>query len=120
MEEELPVHGPNTNLVFPPKKDGPAIYQYQNPYFVYSGDWKNGKKEGHGKFYIGPNSYYEGDFSNGEITGFGTRYYENGNLYVGEFKKGEFDGRGTFTDNISGEQYEGDPQKVVINCPSFK
>ncbi|KAK8838725.1 hypothetical protein M9Y10_032764 [Tritrichomonas musculus] len=107
-EEDLPVHGPNCNFVFPPQKDGRAIYNYPNSFFKYKGEWKNGKKEGQGRFYIGPNSYYEGEFVNGEITGNGSRYFENGSYYFGDFQKGEFNGRGVFTDVVTGEEYEGE------------
>ncbi|OHT17682.1 hypothetical protein TRFO_00986 [Tritrichomonas foetus] len=105
---KLPCHGPRCNFVFPPTKDGEAIYEYQNTYFTYTGEWKNGKKDGNGRFQIGPNSYYEGEFKDGEITGIGARYFENGNHYFGDFVKGEFNGRGSFIDEVNGEEYEGE------------
>lgn len=107
-EEDLPQHGPKCNFVFPPRSDCRAIYNYPNSLFKYKGDWKNGKKDGQGRFYIGPNSYYEGDFQEGEITGSGSRYFENGNYYFGQFQKGEFNGRGVFTDVVTGEEYDGE------------
>ncbi|KAH0793689.1 MORN repeat protein [Histomonas meleagridis] len=105
---KLPHHGRKCNFVFPPKEDGKAVYEYQNTYFKYIGDWKNGKKEGFGKFQIGKDSYYEGEFKNGEITGVGDRFFANGNHYHGEFKEGEFNGHGKFIDAKTGEEYEGE------------
>ena len=104
----IPSHGPRCNYVFPPTKDGVAVYAYQNPYFVYYGDWKHGKKHGTGRFQIGPNSYYEGEFCEGEITGSGDRIFENGSRYHGDFLNGEFNGRGVFLDADTGEEYEGE------------
>jgi hypothetical protein len=106
--EKLPRHGRRCKFVFPPEKDGPAIYEYPNNYFLYTGDWKKGVKDGKGVFQIGPNSYYSGDFVNGEISGNGTRVFANGNVYEGEFQNGEFNGRGKFIDKATGEEYEGD------------
>jgi hypothetical protein len=107
-EKTAPVHGPRCKFVFPPKKDGEAVYEYPNPYFKYTGDWKSGIKDGKGVFQIGPNSFYSGDFINGEITGTGKRVFANGNTYEGEFQDGEFTGRGLYKDVQTGEEYEGD------------
>ena len=104
----IPVFGPREKFVHPPKKDGVAQYNYANPLFTYIGDWKNGKKDGHGKFMIGKNSYYEGDFVNGEITGNGIRVFPNGSEYEGEFVLGEFCGQGKYTDKVTGEVYVGE------------
>lgn len=106
--EGLPVHGPKCKFVFPPKKDGKAIYKYPNDYFRYIGEWKSGQKNGTGKFMIGSNSYYEGEFKDGEITGKGERYFSNGNYYKGEFLNGEFNGKGEFVDKTTGEEYDGE------------
>ena len=105
---ELRRHGPRCNFRHPPTKDGQAIYEYPNPYFTYIGDWKKGKKDGKGRFMIGPDSYYEGDFVRGEITGRGTRVMPDGSVYEGDFKEGEFHGQGKFTNATTGEEYEGD------------
>ena len=106
--KDLPHHGPHCQFVFPPNKDGMAIYEYPNSYFKYIGEWKDGKKHGKGKLFIGKDSYYEGDFDQGEISGSGERYYAHGNHYKGSFLKGEFNGKGTFTNAVNGEVYVGD------------
>lgn len=110
MEAELkvPVHGPRENFTFPPEKDGIAQYNYPNTLFTYIGEWKNGRKMGKGKFFIGKNSYYEGDFLDGEITGNGIRIFSNGSKYEGQFLNGEFNGRGIYINNTNGEVYEGE------------
>lgn len=105
--KDLPHHGPKCQFVFPPKKDGLAIYEYPNSFFKYIGEWKNGKKHGKGKLMIGQNSYYEGDFLEGEISGSGDRYFPNGSHYHGSFLNGEFNGKGEFT-NANGEKYVGE------------
>ncbi|OHS96369.1 hypothetical protein TRFO_10047 [Tritrichomonas foetus] len=106
--KDLPHHGPNCQFVFPPKDDGMAIYEYPNEFFKYVGEWKNGKKHGKGRFFIGQNSYYEGEFKDGEINGVGDRYYPNGSHYHGDFVNGEFNGHGIYTDTATNEVYTGE------------
>lgn len=107
MTESIAKYGPREKFVHPPKKDGVAQYNYANPLFTYIGEWKDGKKEGKGKFMVGKNSYYEGEFLHGEITGKGKRVFPNGSVYEGEFKLGEFCGNGKYIDKITNEVYEG-------------
>ena len=108
MTENIAKYGPREKFVHPPKSDGVAQYNYANPLFTYVGEWKDGKKEGKGKFMIGKNSYYEGEFVHGEITGKGKRVFSNGSVYEGDFKLGEFCGKGKYIDKITNEVYEGD------------
>jgi hypothetical protein len=96
------VHGRNRNFVFPPHKDGVAVYEYPNSYFSYTGDWRRGVKEGKGRFQIGQNNCYAGNFLAGEISGVGQRIFSNGNTY-----EGEFNGHGEFVDAVTGEEYDG-------------
>ncbi|WAR12326.1 MORN1-like protein [Mya arenaria] len=59
-------------------------YEYDNKFFKYEGQWKNGKKHG--------------TFVNGEITGFGTRFFPStGCKYQGQLVKGELWGKGRMT-----------------------
>jgi len=101
-------YGPREKFVFPPNKDGAAQYDYSNPFFQYIGEWKNGKKNGRGRFNIGKNGYYEGEFLNGEITGVGIRVFANGSKYEGQFSYGEFNGKGKYTNTLTNEIYEGE------------
>ncbi|XP_052230156.1 MORN repeat-containing protein 1-like isoform X2 [Dreissena polymorpha] len=76
-------------------REGVGSYEYDNKFFKYEGQWKNGKKHGTGKLTFQDGSYYEGTFVGGEITGFGTRYFAvSGCKYQGQFVKGEFHGKG--------------------------
>ncbi|XP_053401021.1 MORN repeat-containing protein 1-like isoform X3 [Mercenaria mercenaria] len=75
--------------------EGAGSYEYDNKFFKYEGQWKNGKKHGSGKLVFLDSSFYEGTFQNGEIEGFGTRYFAaTGCKYQGQFKKGELHGKG--------------------------
>ncbi|XP_043918935.1 MORN repeat-containing protein 1 [Protopterus annectens] len=89
-------------------RDGFGLYVYPNSYFRYEGDWKKGKKHGHGKLLMKDGSYYEGEFSNGEIEGNGFRYWAaSGNTYSGQFSCGEQHGYGVMQYGDGG-RYEGE------------
>ncbi|XP_034338259.2 MORN repeat-containing protein 1 isoform X5 [Magallana gigas] len=93
---------------FPKRGSGHGIYQYENKYFRYEGQWRNGTKHGHGKLQMADGSYYEGTFSNGEIDGKGMRFFsQTGSKYTGQFVKGELHGRGTMV-YADGSMYEGE------------
>ncbi|XP_078281325.1 MORN repeat-containing protein 1-like isoform X2 [Rhinoraja longicauda] len=83
-------------------------YIYPNSFFKYEGEWKDGKKHGHGKFLMKDGSYYEGELVNGEIEGNGVRYWaSSGNEYCGQFSQGEVHGCGVMK-YFDGTMYEGD------------
>ncbi|XP_018408585.1 PREDICTED: MORN repeat-containing protein 1 [Nanorana parkeri] len=87
---------------------GYGIYVYTNSFFRYEGEWKDGKKHGHGKLLFRDGSYYEGEFIHGEITGNGLRYWAtSGNKYSGEFEEGELHGHGVMHYKDGG-RYEGE------------
>ena len=77
-------------------RHGVGTYEYANRFFRYEGEYVNGKKHGHGKFFLGDGSVYTGSFINGEIEGHGQRTWPDGSMYTGEFKFGEMDGEGEF------------------------
>ncbi|XP_072012072.1 MORN repeat-containing protein 1 isoform X2 [Engystomops pustulosus] len=88
-------------------RHGYGIYVYANSFFRYEGEWKDGKKHGHGKLLFRDGSYYEGEFVHGEITGSGLRYWAaQGNTYSGEFLDGELHGHGVMKYKDGG-RYEG-------------
>ncbi|XP_063799146.1 MORN repeat-containing protein 1 isoform X2 [Pseudophryne corroboree] len=88
-------------------RHGYGLYVYANPFFRYEGEWKDGKKHGHGKLLFRDGSYYEGEFMHGEITGNGLRYWAtSGNTYSGEFLDGELHGHGVMQYKDGG-RYEG-------------
>ncbi|XP_074074791.1 MORN repeat-containing protein 1 isoform X2 [Macrotis lagotis] len=89
-------------------RDGFGQYLYQNTFFRYEGEWKDGKKHGHGKLLFKDGSYYEGEFVDGEIIGKGQRYWSSsGNTYSGEFFLGELQGHGIMMYKDGGK-YEGE------------
>ncbi|XP_060055876.1 MORN repeat-containing protein 1 isoform X4 [Erinaceus europaeus] len=91
-----------------PPSDGYGVYIYPNSFFQYEGEWKGGKKHGHGKLLFKDGSYYEGEFVHGEITGEGCRYWaSSGNTYSGHFVLGEPQGHGMMKYKAGG-YYEGE------------
>ena len=77
----------------------------------YVGEWKNGKKQGHGTFTYGEGKWegekYEGEFKDGYRHGQGTYSWSDGDKYVGEFKDDKPNGKGTYTWS-DGRKYEGE------------
>ncbi|PIK58207.1 putative MORN repeat-containing protein 1 isoform X6 [Apostichopus japonicus] len=91
-------------------RHGYGIYKYSNRFFRYEGEWKEGKKHGHGKLVMADGSFYEGEFINGEIEGHGFRKWaSSGNTYSGQFCNGELNGCGVMTYG-TGAVYEGEFQ----------
>ncbi|XP_071946110.1 MORN repeat-containing protein 1-like isoform X2 [Antedon mediterranea] len=91
-------------------REGYGMYKYSNSFFKYEGEWKEGKKHGHGKLLMADGGYYEGEFVNGEIQGHGFRKWAvSGNTYSGQFECGEMTGFGVLT-CPDGTVYEGEFQ----------
>ncbi|XP_031818860.1 MORN repeat-containing protein 1 isoform X2 [Sarcophilus harrisii] len=87
---------------------GYGHYLYPNTFFRYEGEWKDGKKHGHGKLLFKDGSYYDGEFVDGEIIGMGQRYWSSsGNIYSGQFVLGELHGHGVMIYKEGGK-YEGE------------
>ncbi|XP_061456885.1 MORN repeat-containing protein 1 [Rhineura floridana] len=90
------------------RRTGYGLYVYPNSFFQYEGEWKQGKKHGHGKLLFKDGSYYEGEFTDGEIMGNGFRYWAStGNTYSGQFLFGELHGHGVLQ-SADGWKYEGE------------
>ena len=66
---------------------------------LYIGEWKNGKPDGKGTFYIDYHNNklwrYEGSWKNGEYSGRGVYVDFDKKTYIGEFKNSERHGKGT-------------------------
>ncbi|XP_041479651.1 MORN repeat-containing protein 1-like isoform X6 [Lytechinus variegatus] len=91
-------------------RHGYGVYKYCNKFFKYEGEWKEGKKHGHGKLLMSDGSYYEGEFINGEIEGHGFRKWATSrNTYSGQFYNGELHGHGVMNYGLGGS-YEGEWQ----------
>lgn len=64
---------------------------------TYEGEYKNGIREGRGKFtHASDNSVKEGIFVNGQLTGKGTMTDDNGNSYIGNFINYRLHGNGKY------------------------
>jgi len=69
---------------------------YKN-YDIFEGYYKNGLKNGYGKYAFFSGELYEGNFKDGAISGFGKIIYKNGDEYVGFWKNNMKHGKGEFT-----------------------
>ena len=74
---------------------------------LYSGDWKNGKRDGMGTEMKGLKSVYTGEWKNGMRNGKGEEMDESGRVvFVGEWKDGK--GKGKELDANGNVVYEGE------------
>ena len=74
---------------------------------IYSGEWKDGKREGLGTEYSQGYAVYTGEWKNGKRNGSGKEMDENGNVvFVGEWKDGK--GKGKEMDGNGNVIYEGE------------
>ena len=74
---------------------------------LYSGDWKNGKRDGMGTEMKGLKSVYTGEWKNGMRNGKGKEMDESGRVvFVGEWKDGK--GKGKEMDGDGNVVYEGE------------
>nr|XP_055118561.1 MORN repeat-containing protein 1 isoform X7 [Symphalangus syndactylus] len=97
---------PLTGPVFSAPSYG--VYVYPNSFFRYEGEWKGGRKHGHGKLLFKDGSYYEGAFVDGEIMGEGRRHWAwSGDTFSGQFVLGEPQGYGVM-EYKAGGCYEGE------------
>jgi hypothetical protein len=62
----------------------------------YEGDWKNDKREGHGKAKYNTGDVYIGSWKKCKRHGQGTMYIENGDIYEGNWSNGFKDGVGKY------------------------
>ena len=65
---------------------------------VYTGNWKNNKRNGQGQQTFQDGSWYNGNWSNDKMDGYGEYHYANGEVYKGYFKGGKWNGQGTIYD----------------------
>jgi len=62
----------------------------------YIGEWKDEKKNGHGKFTWEDGRIYEGDWKDDMMTGYGTFTWPDGSRYEGQWFDNLRHGKGTF------------------------
>ena len=63
---------------------------------TYEGEYKNGIREGHGKFSHNDGSVKEGEFVNGQLFGEGTMESDDGHSYIGHFVNYRMHGYGKY------------------------
>ena len=74
---------------------------------IYVGEFKNDKSHGQGTYTYSNGDSYVGEFKYGERNGQGTYTWPNGNIYVGEYKDGKRNGQGNHSLS-SGQRYVGE------------
>jgi hypothetical protein len=96
-------------------KNGKGIYTYPDG-TQYIGEFKDNKFHGQGEITHFSGDNYKGEFMNGDRHGKGTHTYIGGGQYIGEFKNGLQHGEGTNTFNDGGkevgEYFEGEPWNI--------
>ena len=65
---------------------------------IYEGEYRNGLRNGEGKYYYDKGLKYEGQFVNGLREGHGVFYWEDGTRWEGPFKNNEMEGEGKYYD----------------------
>ena len=64
--------------------------------YIYTGEFKNNKKEGLGTIIWNDGCKYQGEFKNNQMNGTGTIYFSGNNYYQGDIKNGKMEGFGIF------------------------
>uniref|UniRef100_A0A8C5UHB5 MORN repeat-containing protein 3 n=1 Tax=Malurus cyaneus samueli TaxID=2593467 RepID=A0A8C5UHB5_9PASS len=83
------------------KRDGHGSYSIPDPVTkeyrrVYTGMWENGRRGGRGVFFYPNGERYEGEWSNGLRSGWGKMHYKDGSVYEGEWLEDKHNGQGLF------------------------
>jgi hypothetical protein len=73
----------------------------------YIGQWKHGKKHGHGMGFDGEGNFYIGEWEDGKPSGYGIMSYPDGTVYLGGFREDVRNGKGYFYES-NGNSYEGE------------
>ncbi len=83
---------------------------------MYTGEIKDGRAHGKGKYIWVNGEEYEGDFIDGYMHGYGIKKFRDGSFYKGEFKFGKISGKGVYSlhydhceqNELSSEEYDGE------------
>jgi len=87
------------------KRDGKGIIVKKDG-SIFEGEYKNDKANGKGTWRFSDGHKYEGEFKDGRFI-IETKIFPNGNKYTGDFKNNLLDGKGTFTLS-NGNKYIGE------------
>ncbi len=90
--------------------------EYISELFKYRGEFKQGKRAGHGRLVDLRDAYsYEGNFESDTFFGMGAQSWEAGGIkYLGEFRDGAKAGKGEIS-GPDGEHFEGDMKDGTLN-----
>lgn len=100
------ISGHYTGLKCNDKRNGYGVYTWTNGN-VYTGEWKDDKREGTCRLVYAAGGVYEGTYSQGQKDGHGTYTWEDGGFYDGEWKENKRSGKGTMA-YANGNVYEGE------------
>jgi hypothetical protein len=75
-------------------QDGKGTYTYPDGRGTYDGEWKDGKRHGHGKFEYANGNKYDGDWVNDEQNGRATIVFKSMNVYTGDVLDNKLEGHG--------------------------
>ena len=67
------------------KREGKGTYYFFGTDEMYEGQFRNGNRDGRGRFTYAFGDVYEGQFLKNKKQGFGTLNYSNGDVYEGEW-----------------------------------
>ncbi len=98
-------------------KNGFGKYVYNNGY--YEGNFKNGYRNGTGKYFYDIGDFYQGTFKDNKFNGKGIYYYTNGERYDGEWKDQRHHGKGQMFhfDGLPEEGYWNEGKFAGKNTP---
>ena len=88
------------------KRHGHGIYKFKTG-SIYQGHWESGKISGKGIMIFDENSKYEGEWLNGCMHGFGILKIKENFIYSGMWKNGKLDG-GATVQYPNGDVYDGE------------
>ena len=94
-------------------QEGIGIAVYRNG-DIYEGYWKDGKRNGKGRYIFNNKKYFIGDSKDGKWHGYGVMYFEDGNRYEGKWKDNKFHGKGV-SYATNGDRYDGEYRNNLMN-----
>jgi hypothetical protein len=81
----------------------------------YDGDWKDGKRTGHGVFVFADGDRYEGEVRDGKERGRGVYVWASGDKCEGDWREGTLVGTGEGLENGQKKKCYVDGGKITFN-----
>lgn len=95
------------------KRHGHGTYNFSDG-DKYTGEWKENNRHGHGVYTYAGGGKYDGEWINNEMDGYGILYYADGSVYKGGWKSGVTHGR-CVLNYAGGDRYEGEVRDGAKN-----